>query len=217
MYRAAIFDLDGTLLNTIKDLATACNVALEAFNYPTHDEETYKIYVGNGIYKLVERSMPEDKRDRENVLKVKAVFDAHYAEHSLDQTKPYEGIIELLTKLKERGISCGVVTNKAHDYAVKLIQLFFGDLIEHTIGQKDGIPTKPDPYSVFEMISYFEVSSKECLYIGDSNVDVETAQAAGVDSAGVLWGFRGEEELAKAGAKYIVSTVKELEQILLEE
>lgn len=217
MYKAAIFDLDGTLLNTIKDLAAACNTALEAFDYPTHDEETYKTYVGNGIYKLVERSVPEEKRDKANVLKVKEVFDAYYSEHSLDQTQPYEGIRELLKTLKENGIVCGVVTNKAHSYAVKLVELFFGDLVEYTLGQREGIPTKPHPQSVLEMIDYFKVSQQECLYIGDSNVDMETAKAADVDSVGVLWGFRGEEELVKAGAKYIISTTRELEMILLGE
>lgn len=215
MYQAAIFDLDGTLLNTISDLSTACNTALEEFDYPQHDEETYKTYVGNGIYKLVERSVPIDKRDRADVLQVKAVFDAYYSEHSLDQTKPYEGIVELLTKLKEKGIACGVVTNKAHPYAQKLMELFFGDLIDHTLGQREGVPTKPHPQSVIEMMSYFKVLPEDCLYIGDSNVDMLTAQAAGVDSAGVLWGFRSKEELAKAGAKYIVRTPKELENILL--
>lgn len=217
MYKIAIFDLDGTLLNTISDLSTACNVALETFGYPLHDEEAYKTYVGNGIYKLVERSLPPYARDKENVLGVKEVFDAYYEAHSLDQTRPYPGIIELLKDLKERGISCGVVTNKAHPYAVKLMALFFGDLIDYTLGQREGVPTKPHPQGVLEMMAHFKVSNDECIYIGDSNVDIQTAQAAHLASIGVLWGFRSREELTKAGATYLVEDTKQLASIIMKD
>lgn len=215
MYKVAIFDLDGTLLNTISDLSTACNVALRSFGYPEHDEETYKTYVGNGIYKLVERSLPEGQREEENVIRVKCVFDTYYAEHSLDQTKLYPGILELLEKLNAHGVACGIVTNKAQPYAIKLTELFFGGLIKQTLGQREGIPTKPHPKSILDMMTYFKVSPDECLYIGDSNVDMETARSAQVDSAGVLWGFRSRAELVSAGAKYLVADAKELEDILL--
>lgn len=214
MYELAIFDLDGTLLDTISDLSTACNVALETFGYPRHSEETYKTYVGNGIYKLVERSLPLEARKEENVLRVKEVFDAYYKAHSLDQTKPYEGIINLLKNLKSKGISCGVVTNKAHPYAVELVNLFFRDLIEHTVGQREGIPTKPHPQGVLEMMTYFKVPREACIYIGDSNVDMQTAQAAKLESIGVLWGFRSREELIQAGATYLVENTGQLEGII---
>lgn len=214
MYKLAIFDLDGTLLDTISDLSTACNVALETFGYPLHDEETYKTYVGNGIYKLVERSLPLDARDQENVLRVKEVFDAYYKAHSLDQTKPYAGVIQLLKNLKKQGIACGVVTNKAHPYATQLVKLFFGNLIEYTLGQREGVPTKPHPQGVLEMITYFKESDKACIYIGDSNVDIQTAQAAHLESVGVLWGFRSKEELIKAGATYLVEDAKQLEMLI---
>lgn len=215
MYKVAIFDLDGTLLNTISDLSKACNVALSTFGYPEHDEATYKTYVGNGIYKLIERSVPEAVRDKEHVLQVKAVFDDYYAAHSLDQTKPYDGICSLLKKLKEEGIICGVVTNKAHAYAVHLVDLFFGELIDDTLGQREGVPTKPDPQGVLELMAHFKASPKECLYIGDSNVDMQTAEAAQIDSVGVLWGFRSKEELEQAGATFLVENTKALEAILL--
>ena len=132
MIKLVIFDLDGTLLNSITDLGNACNVALKQFGYPLHDEQAYKKFVGNGIYKLVERSLPKEARNQENVLKVKAIFDAYYKAHSLDETRPYPGIELLLMKLKEKGIHCGVVTNKAHEYAVELTQRFFADTIEKT-------------------------------------------------------------------------------------
>ena len=214
MYQLAIFDLDGTLLDTISDLSTACNVALETFGYPLHSEETYKTYVGNGIYKLVERSLPLEARKEENVLRVKEVFDAYYKAHSLDQTKPYVGIINLLKNLKEQGISCGVVTNKAHPYAVELVKLFFGDLIEYTVGQREGIPTKPHPQGVLEMMMHFKVPREACIYIGDSNVDMQTAQAAQLESIGVLWGFRSKEELIQSGATYLVENTEQLEAII---
>lgn len=214
MYQLAIFDLDGTLLDTISDLSTACNVALETFGYPLHSEETYKTYVGNGIYKLVERSLPLEARKEENVLRVKEVFDAYYKAHSLDQTKPYVGIINLLKNLKDQGISCGVVTNKAHSYAVELVKLFFGDLIEHTVGQREGIPTKPHPQGVLEMMMQFKAPHEACIYIGDSNVDMQTAQAAQLKSIGVLWGFRSREELIQSGATYLVENTEQLEAII---
>lgn len=211
-----IFDLDGTLLNSITDLGNACNVALKQFGYPLHDEQAYKKFVGNGIYKLVERSLPKEARNQENVLKVKAIFDAYYKAHSLDETRPYPGIELLLMKLKEKGIHCGVVTNKAHEYAVELTQRFFADTIEKTLGQREGIPTKPHPQGVLEMMTYFQVEPSECLYIGDSNVDIQTAKAAGVTSIGVLWGFREAKELENEGANYLAENVKDLEKIILE-
>ena len=211
-----IFDLDGTLLNSITDLGNACNVALKQFGYPLHDEQAYKKFVGNGIYKLVERSLPKEARNQENVLKVKAIFDAYYKAHSLDETRPYPGIELLLMKLKEKGIHCGVVTNKAHEYAVELTQKFFAATIEKTLGQREGIPTKPHPQGVQEMMAYFQVEPSECLYIGDSNVDIQTAKAAGVTSIGVLWGFREAKELENEGANYLAENVKALEKIILE-
>lgn len=216
MIKLVIFDLDGTLLNSITDLGNACNVALKQFGYPLHDEQAYKKFVGNGIYKLVERSLPKEARNQENVLKVKAIFDAYYKAHSLDETRPYPGIELLLMKLKEKGIHCGVVTNKAHEYAVELTQRFFADTIEKTLGQREGIPTKPHPQGVLEMMTYFQVEPSECLYIGDSNVDIQTAKAAGVTSIGVLWGFREAKELENEGANYLAENVKDLEKIILE-
>lgn len=215
MIKLVIFDLDGTLLNSIADLGNACNVALKQFGYPLHDEKAYKKFVGNGIYKLVERSLPKEVQDQENVLRVKAAFDAYYKAHSLDETKPYPGILELLIKLKEQGIRCGVVTNKAHEYAVELMRQFFGDTIEKTLGQREGVPTKPHPQGIQEMMTYFNVTPSECVYIGDSNVDIQTAKAAGVTSVGVLWGFRDAKELSNEGADYLVEDAKQLEQLIL--
>lgn len=215
MIRLVIFDLDGTLLDTIADLSQACNVALAHFGYPLHDIKAYKKFVGNGIYKLVERSLPQDARDEANVKRVKAVFDDYYKVHSLDQTKPYPGILNLLETLHQKGIQCGVVTNKAHDYAVELMKQFFRSQIDYTLGQREGIPTKPHPYSVLEMMTHFNVTPEECLYVGDSNVDIQTAKAAKLASIGVLWGFRDEKELQEEGATYLVKDAKALEACIM--
>lgn len=215
MYKLVMFDLDGTLLNTINDLATATNVALSSFGYMQHELNAYKTFVGNGIYKLVERSMPSDKRNHENVLRVKAVFDEYYKLHNQDQTVPYEGIEDLLDRLNAKGIKCGVVTNKAHLYACKLIAEYFPHQIGLVLGQREGIPHKPHPQGLIEMMTYFGVTPEECLYVGDSNVDIETAKAAGIQSIGVLWGFRGEEELIRAGADFIVQSTEEIIDIIL--
>ena len=215
MYQLAIFDLDGTLLNSIEDLMMACNTALAHFGYPLHEEVAYRQFVGKGIYKLVERALPESDRGEQRVNEVKAVFEAYYKAHSLDQTKPYEGIIPLLETLKEAGIICCVLTNKAQCYAEELAKYFFGDLIEKVVGQREGIPTKPHPIGIYELLATYQIKPEACIYIGDSDVDMQTAKNAGVESIGVLWGFRGEKELKEAGATYLALEVESVKKQIL--
>lgn len=209
MYKYVIFDLDGTLLNTLEDLADAGNYALNAVGLPTHETEKYKYFVGNGIPVLIKRICPSDsdERTRERVHKY---FSEYYEAHCLDKTKPYNGITDMLSELKKAGVGTGVATNKDHSFSVKLIKDFFGDSIEVVCGRKDGFPKKPDPYSVNCIIEKFGADRKDVLYVGDSNVDMETAANAGLDSCGVLWGFRAEEELLSSGAKYIAASSNEL-------
>lgn len=214
MIQLVIFDLDGTLLNTLEDLWCAMNTALTYYHYPRHTLADCQKFVGNGIYKLVERSLPESKRQKEEVLKVKKQFDAYYNKHNRDLTKPYEGIEWLLAHLKAEQINCGVVTNKAHDYAKALTQYYFKDKISLTLGQREGIPTKPHPQSVQEMMDYFKVMPEHCLYVGDSEVDIETAKAAGLRSVGVSWGFRTAEVLKTAGADYVVDDAEALWSVI---
>jgi len=215
MYSLAIFDLDGTLLNTIVDLANACNYALRTCELPEHPVNTYKTFVGDGVYKLIERMLPDNKRDDLFVQNVKTIFDTYYAQHSLDHTKPYEGIVSLLTRLQSLGIRCAVASNKPHEYTKELVQLMFENKIELAFGQRAGIPTKPDPTIVLEILEYFHVSPKECIYVGDSGVDMYTAQNAGITSVGVLWGFRTREELLGAGAHFVVNDTESLEQLII--
>lgn len=215
MFKVAIFDLDGTLLNTLDDLANACNYALNKFNFPIHEVDKYKTFIGNGIYKLVERAIPEGKKDYETVTIVLKVFNEYYNEHMMDMTKPYDGIIELLDKLSINGIKLAVVSNKKHDFTIEIVNKYFEEKFDIVFGHRDNYKEKPDPASVLEVIEAFNVSKEECIYIGDSNVDIITARNAGVKSIGVSWGFRGKEELAREGADYLANNVVELKRIIL--
>lgn len=215
MFKVAIFDLDGTLLNTLDDLANACNYALNKFSFPTHEVEEYKKFIGNGIYKLVERAVPNNKKDKETVEKVLEIFSEYYNEHMIDMTKPYEGIITLLDELRLKGIKLAVVSNKKHEFTMQIVEKYFGDRFDIVFGHRESYKAKPDPVSVLEVIDKFNILKNECIYIGDSNVDIMTARNSGIECIGVSWGFRGKEELAKAGADYIADNIIELKDILM--
>lgn len=215
MFKVAIFDLDGTLLNTLDDLANACNYALNKFSFPTHEVEEYKKFIGNGIYKLVERAVPNNKKDKETVEKVLEIFSEYYNEHMIDMTKPYEGIITLLDELRLKEIKLAVVSNKKHEFTMQIVEKYFGDRFDIVFGHRESYKAKPDPASVLEVIDKFNILKNECIYIGDSNVDIMTARNSGIECIGVSWGFRGKEELAKAGADYIADNIIELKDILM--
>ncbi|MDF2612748.1 MAG: HAD-superfamily hydrolase, subfamily variant 3 [Clostridia bacterium] len=215
MYRLVIFDLDGTLLNTITDLANACNYALRACCFKEHSIDTYKTYVGDGVYKLIWRMLPINERNDETVQRVKIIFDTYYATHNLDYTEPYAGIVPLLEKLQGCGIHCAVASNKPHEYTKELVKLMFGEKIELAFGQRQGIPCKPDPAIVLEIARHFQVSPEECIYVGDSDVDMYTAQNAGITSVAVLWGFRTEKELTEAGAHHVVRDTEALGRLII--
>ncbi|MHC1747932.1 MAG: HAD family hydrolase [Cellulosilyticaceae bacterium] len=210
MYKGVIFDLDGTLLDTIQDLAEATNYALTAHGYNTYDTNQYKTFVGNGVYKLIERALPKEACDEKSILKVKETFDLYYGEHSMDHTAPYIGIVALLQKLKEKGIRMGVVSNKPDLYVKALVEEVFGTWIEAAIGQREGIPHKPSPEGTYEMLEILGLAKEECIFVGDSNVDIKTSKNAGLFSVGVLWGFRTKEELEKEGANKVIESPQEL-------
>lgn len=210
-----IFDLDGTLLNTIGDLAVACNAVLAVRGLPQHSYEEYCHFVGNGIMRLVERALPEALRTEENVALVRADFVKYYTEHIDIYTKPYEGIPELMAELVRRGIRVAVASNKFQAGTEKLVRLFFPDVaFAAVLGQRPRIPLKPSPAIVEEILSTTSVAREKVLYVGDSGVDMETAAAAGVRSAGVTWGFRDRQELADAGAGWLVDKPDELLALL---
>lgn len=215
MYKAVIFDLDGTLLNTIDDLANACNYALKVCGFPIHEVEKYNHFVGDGRYKLIERILPEDSKDSSTIDKVLSLFDEYYERHMIDMTKPYNGICKMLDQLKDNDIKLAVVTNKPHEFAVDIVKNFFGEKFHITLGNRKDIPTKPNPHSVNEVIELFNIKKEQCIYVGDSNVDVQTAKNADIKCMGVAWGFRGTGELKEAGADIIVNNVQELIDVII--
>lgn len=210
-----IFDLDGTLLDTIGDLAVACNACLALRGLPQHSFEEYCRFVGNGIMRLVERALPEPLRTPENVALVRADFVRYYTEHIDRYTKPYDGIPELLAGLVRRGVRIAVASNKFQAGTEKLVRLFFPDVeFAAVLGQRPGVPLKPSPAVVEEILAMTGTPRGEVLYVGDSGIDMETAAAAGVRSVGVTWGFRARQELVDAGAVHLADRPAEIAELL---
>lgn len=207
MKTLVIFDLDGTLLNTIQDLGEATNHALKALGYPTHEIASYNKMVGNGVSKLLERALPVDARNTRKIEAMRMHFTEYYDEHLCDNTTPYPGIPELLTDLRARGIRIAVASNKYQSAVTKLISHFFGNIEWAAVhGNREGVPTKPDPSVVFAILNEVPTPKADVLYVGDSGVDMETARRACVTGCGVAWGFRSRHELTDALADYIVDT-----------
>ena len=200
-----IFDLDGTLLDTVADLANATNQALEQCGYPTHPVEAYYKFVGNGINKLFARALPTEASNEENVLRVRSLFVPYYNEHNADYSRPYPGVVELLHTLQEDGVKIAVASNKYHEATLKLVHYFFPDIRFAAIyGQREDVPIKPAPDIVYDILRDTGISTEQALYVGDSGVDMQTACNAGIESAGVTWGFRSEAELREHGAAHLV-------------
>ena len=215
MYRYVIFDLDGTLLNTLDDLADAGNHVCRAHGWPTHPVDAYKRFVGNGVPKLVERFSPEEARTAEQMAETFREFVAYYDAHKADKTAPYPGIPELLDKLKTAGVSMSVLTNKGHDLAGPVIEGYYPGVFPVVQGALPGVPAKPEPTLLNRLLERMGAVREETLFVGDSNVDIRTAKNGGLSSCGVLWGFRDREELETEGADHIVSTTEELAALIL--
>lgn len=208
-YQLAVFDLDGTLLNTLDDLTSSVNYALEAFALPKRTATEVCSFVGNGIRKLIERAV---ENRLENVDGVLDVFKKHYGAHCEEQTKPYDGILELLATLKEQGVKVAVLSNKADFATKKLAKSYFNGFLDDAVGENEagGVRKKPAPDALYKLMEKFGVKQAETVYIGDSDVDIQTAQNAGVDCISVTWGFRDEAFLKIHGARKIARTVYEL-------
>ena len=205
MKRLIIFDLDGTLLNTIADLAQSTNHALHVLGYPTHEESAYNFMVGNGINKLFERALPEGEKSEENVLRVRTEFIPYYDVHNADKSRPYPGISGLLEQLQAKGLHIAVASNKYQAATEKLIAHYFPSIrFIAVFGQREGVNVKPDPTIVEDILAITKVEKESVLYVGDSGVDMQTALNAGVTSCGVTWGFRPRTELESFHPNYIV-------------
>lgn len=208
-YQAVIFDLDGTILNTLDDLAAATNVVLTENGLPARTTDEVRRFVGNGIRKLIERAVPAGT-DVATIDRLFARFKEYYGAHCADATRPYDGIPALLRRLRADGYRTAVVSNKA-DFAVKeLCRDYFPDLFDSVAGEREGIRRKPAPDTVNAVLADFGLSPAKAVYVGDSDVDVETAKNAGMDCIGVAWGFRGETFLREHGATTVVSDAEEL-------
>lgn len=206
-----IFDLDGTLLDTVHDIAASVNYALEQNNFPTHPVDSYYSFIGNGLDKMLERALPEKHRTNEVIALMRVYFIEHYYKHSDDLTQPYDGISELLAKLQNEGFILAVASNKVHEGTTQLVERFFPNISFCAVfGQRQGHKAKPDAGILNEIIEMAGVEKEAVLYVGDSGVDAATAINAGVDFVGVLWGFRPRAELASAGAKTFVASCDEL-------
>ena len=218
MKKLVIFDLDGTLLNTIEDLGNAANYALSQNGYPTHSLASYPFFVGNGVRNLIRKALPDDMRTDTIIESLLKDFKEYYNEHNTDCTKPYDGIEELLRNLQDNGVKIAVASNKYQQATEKIIAHYFGDIdFVAVYGQREGVNVKPDPSVVFSILSDAKVPKSEVLYVGDSGVDMETARRACVDSVGVTWGFRSEKELNEYHADMIVNKASDIFDIVMKE
>lgn len=210
MYKLVIFDLDGTLVDSLDDLANACNEALSRFGFPAHDREKYRYFVGDGVPMLIERALPEDMRTEDMISEVKAEFDGIYR-NSFDRlTRPYDGIPELIEKLRENDVLTAVASNKPDEFTKKIVAGMFGDVFSYVSGKKDGMPKKPDPAIALHIMEKLGVTPQETLFAGDSSVDMKTASNAGCDSIGCTWGFRSRQELIDNHAVYIADLPEDI-------
>lgn len=208
-----IFDLDGTLLNSLDDLHACFNHAISYFGYPTRNIEEIKSFVGNGIRKAIERALPYAVSDDE-LDKITNYFRSYYKEHMLELTKPYNGIIELLTNLKEKGYKLAIVSNKYDDAVKNLSENYFGKLIDIAVGEGYGVRRKPEIDGVIKAIEIIGSKIENCIFVGDSDVDIITAKNANIPCISVLWGYRDKEFLKQRGAKLFAVIPKDIEKIL---
>jgi len=211
MYKLAVFDMDGTILNTLDGLANSTNYALARCGMPTHGVEAYKAFVGSGVYQMIERALPENERTKENVERIVAVFREHYRVNSIANTKHYGDLPEVLQKLKDAGVVLAVASNKPPEFGRMYADHFFGEgFFDCVMGPSVDIPPKPEPKMLFEAIRRCGAVPEKTCYFGDSDIDIMTGVNAGVATAGVAWGFRPESELMAAGASRILHKYDEI-------
>ena len=214
-YKGAIFDLDGTLLNTVADLGDSVNAALEELGFPPHSEEAYKKKIGHGFRNLIEVSLPEGVKDDTLIDKGLALFLKAYDERYRNKTRPYDGMAELVFALQSSGAILGVNSNKRNDYTRTLISDFFPEgSFTAVFGERTGVPKKPNPMTALEIAAIMGLKPEEIVYIGDTATDIQTGKNAGMDTIGVSWGFRGRLELEQSGASFVVDLPEQISKII---
>ncbi|MBE6837250.1 MAG: HAD family hydrolase [Ruminococcus sp.] len=215
MIKLVVFDLDGTLVDSVCDLADSVNFILSKNGYPINDTDKYYKFVGDGTLKLVERALKGKTDDKKVIMRLHDEFLAYYSEHCLDKTRAYDGIYELLKNLNKMNVMISVASNKTDVFTKEIVSKLFEEIAFSDVsGKKEGVPKKPDPQIVFDIMNYSNVKPFETLYVGDSDVDVQTGHNAGLLICGCEWGFRGREELLNAGSDFIVKYPKEIISII---
>ncbi len=214
-YKAVLFDMDGTLLDTLEDLCDSTNHALAQMGYPLRGIEEIRRFIGNGAEKQIRRAVPEGTSEGK-IMETLAAFRAYYQDHCQIKTKVYDGLLDVLSELKEKGVKMAVVSNKPDAAVKKLSREYFGDRLDYAIGPSDGVRCKPYPDMAEEALKALGVEKKDAVFVGDSEVDVQTGLNAGLDVIAVSWGFRSRQVVIEAGAKMIADDASELEKLILE-
>jgi len=213
--KAVMFDLDGTLIDTLEDLSQATNRVLESRGFQPHDIDLYRYFVGDGVKKLIERALPKEQRNETVINACVAEFSKDYGRNSMVKTKPYKGIRELLDKLAARDLKLAIFSNKPHNLTVRIVTELLSDWnFSAVLGQRDSVPHKPDPCGALEIAHLLNIPPSDFRYVGDSAVDMKTAMAAGMFPVGVLWGFRPMKELQKNGAKVLSERPSDIMRII---
>ncbi len=215
-YKAVIFDLDGTLLDTLQDLADAGNQTLEQLGFTGHPVDAYRYFVGSGMHTLVERILPEEKRDAQILQQAIGIFQEKYRQNWYAQSGPYIGIPEMLDLLEQAGVTLCILSNKPHDFTTLCVKKLLPQWnFFQVLGQRPTVPKKPDAQGALEIVELLGVEKQQVLYVGDTSVDMQTAANAGLDSVGVLWGFRTADELREAGAGRLIASPAELASLII--
>ena len=204
--RGVIFDLDGTLLDTLEDLVDAANATLAHFGFPGHSPAAYRYFVGDGLMTLIERIVPRENRSQPEIAACMDIFLQLYEQGWDVKSRPYVGIVEMLQQLRQAGLQLGVLSNKPHAFTQLCIQRFFAaDIFDFVFGQREGVPKKPDPAGAMEIAELMQLQPQQILYVGDTATDMQTGNRAGMSTMGVLWGFRERQELFENKAETIVT------------